>query len=278
MHTITKENIQAFALMLREEEKAEATERKYVMAVERLGAFLAGRELNKRLLLEYRGLLLAEKQPQTVNGDLSAIHAYLRFYGLDSCKVRFLKVQHQPFLEENRELQEQEYRQLLDAARMKGNERLYLVMTAICSTGIRVSELMYITVEAARSGYANIRMKGKCRRILLPKALCKKLLIYARRHSIATGHIFRTRSGRPLDRTNIGHDMKKLCAAAKVEPQKVFPHNLRHLFARCFIAIENNIAHLADVLGHSRIETTRLYVAVSAETHNRILNKMRLVI
>ncbi len=278
METITRQGLREFEEYLYDNEKAEATVRKYVCAVVAFGVWLDGRELGKRRLLEYRDALLEGKKARTVNGELSAIHSYLKFRGLESCKVRFLKVQHQPFLEETRELREAEYKCLLETAKNQGKERLYLVMMTICSTGIRVGELASITVEAARSGYANIHMKGKCRRILLPRDLCKRLLDYAKRRGITSGHLFRTRSGRPLDRTNIGHEMKKLCAAAGVDPRKVFPHNLRHLFARCFIAVENNLAHLADVLGHSRIETTRLYVAVSAETHIQILNKMQLVI
>ena len=262
MRQITTEMIQAFESHLYFNEKSNAT-------VE---------ELTKTNLLDYREHLQAELQAQTVNGALSAIHAFLDFIGWQECQVKLLKVQQQAFLEESREMSEKEYRRLLAAAQAKGNERLYLVMLTICGTGIRVSELPYITVEAVESGRAQIHMKGKSRTILLQKDLRNRLKRYAKEHGIKSGHIFRTRTGKPLDRSNICHDMKKLCAEARVDPSKVFPHNLRHLFARTFYAIEKNLAHLADILGHSRIETTRIYVAVSATAHERILNKMKLVI
>lgn len=278
MNMIRENDIQAFETYLYLNEKSRATTVKYIRAVRRLTEFLQDEELTKRRLLEFRELLMGQMKAQTVNGVLSALHAFLDFLGLQDCKVKFLKVQRQAFVDESRELSEAEYKRLLLAAEAKGNERLYLLMMTICGTGIRVGELPYITVEAVRSGRAEIRMKGKNRTIILQKELCRKLLQYAKEQSIESGHIFRTRSGNPLDRSNICHDMKKLCAEAKVDASKVFPHNLRHLFARTFYAVEKNLAHLADVLGHSRIETTRIYVAVSAAAHERILNRMGLVI
>lgn len=239
---------------------------------------MAGKELTKPVLLEYREYLQQKCRSQTVNGALSAINAFLDFKGWQECKVKLLKVQRQAFIDETRELSEAEYKRLLHAAQERGNERLYLLMLTVCGTGIRISELVYITVEAANAGRAEIRMKGKSRTIILQKELRKNLIRYAKEKEITSGHIFRTKSGRPLDRSNICHDMKKLCAAAKVNQRKVFPHNLRHLFARTFYAVERNLAHLADILGHSRIETTRIYVAVSAAAHERILNRMKLVI
>ena len=277
MNMIKETDIQAFETYLYLNEKSRATTVKYIRAVHRLTEFLQGGELTKRRLLEYRELLLGQMKAQTVNGVLSALHAFLDFLGLQDCKVKLLKVQRQAFVDESRELSEAEYKRLLLAARTKGNERLYLLMMTICGTGIRVGELPYITVEAIREGRAEIRMKGKNRTIILQKELCRMLLKYAKEQNIEKGHIFRTRSGKPIDRSNICHDMKKLCAKAKVDSSKVFPHNLRHLFARTFYAIEKNLAHLADVLGHSRVETTRIYVAVSVTTHQRILNQMRLI-
>ena len=277
MNMIKETDIQAFETYLYLNEKSRATTVKYIRAVRRLTEFLQGGELTKRRLLEYRELLLGQMKAQTVNGVLSALHAFLDFLGLQECKVKLLKVQRQAFVDESRELSEAEYKRLLLAARAKGNERLYLLMMTICGTGIRVGELPYITVEAIRAGRAEIRMKGKNRTIILQKELCRMLLKYAKEQNIEKGHIFRTRSGKPIDRSNICHDMKKLCAKAKVDSSKVFPHNLRHLFARTFYAIEKNLAHLADVLGHSRVETTRIYVAVSVTTHQRILNQMRLI-
>ena len=277
MNMIRENDIQAFETYLYLNEKSRATTVKYIRAVRRLTEFLQDEELTKRRLLEYRELLMGQMKAQTVNGVLSALHAFLDFLGLQECKVKLLKVQRQAFVDESRELSEAEYKRLLLAARAKGNERLYLLMMTICGTGIRVGELPYITVEAIRAGRAEIRMKGKNRTIILQKELCRMLLKYAKEQNIEKGHIFRTRSGKPIDRSNICHDMKKLCAKAKVDSSKVFPHNLRHLFARTFYAIEKNLAHLADVLGHSRVETTRIYVAVSVTTHQRILNRMRLI-
>lgn len=278
MNIITEKSIIAFELALHHDEKSKATVQKYGTALREFAAFLAGAELTKEALMYYRDHLMKTRKAQTVNGVLTAINAYLRYYEIEGVRVRFLEVQRQAFLDESRELSEREYKRLLAAAESRGNERLYLVMMTICGTGIRVSELQYITVEAVQNGKANIRMKGKCRTILLPRELKKRLAAYAKHHNIESGYVFRTRSGKPLDRTNICHDMKKLCSDARVDRRKVFPHNLRHLFARSFYAVEKNLAHLADVLGHSRIETTRIYVSVSASAHERILNKMRLVI
>lgn len=277
MRKITESKIEAFENSLYMNEKSKATVKKYIQAVSRLAEFLNGDELVKMRLLEYREYLQRKNKAQTVNGALSAINAFLDFCGWQECKVKFLKVQHQAFLHESRELSKAEYERLLNAALNKKNERLYLLMLTVCGTGIRISELPYITVEAAKDGKAEIHMKGKNRTIILQKKLRRKLLKYAKVQGIESGHIFRTRSGRALDRSNICHDMKKLCDVAKVDSRKIFPHNLRHLFARTFYAVEKNLAHLADVLGHSRIETTRIYVAVSAATHEKILNSMKLV-
>ena len=187
-------------------------------------------------------------------------------------------LQRQAFLQESRELSKDEYERLLTAASAKKKERLYLLILTMGSTGVRISELLYITVEALKNGRAEICMKGKNRTVILQKELRKKLLQYAKEQGIESGHIFRTKSGKPLDRSNIYHDMKKLSNEAKVDSSKIFPHNLRHLFARTFYAIEKNLAHLADVLGHSRIETTRIYVAASVAAHEKILSQMKLVI
>lgn len=278
MNIITKQKMREFEDTLYLNEKSRATINKYVRSVHRLAEYLDGRALTKQRLLEYREYLRTKNKAQTVNGELSAINAFLEFCGWQECGVKFLKVQKKVFLEESRELSQSEYKRLLTAARRRGNERLFLLMLTVCGTGIRISELVYITVEAAKCGRAEICMKGKTRVIVLQKELRNKLIKYAKAQGIESGHIFRTKSGNPLDRSNVCHDMKKLCEEAVVETKKVFPHNLRHLFARTFYSIEKNLAHLADILGHSRIETTRIYVAVSAETHERILNRMNLII
>lgn len=278
MNIITKQKMRKFENTLYLNEKARATVNKYVRSVHRLAEYLDGGALTKQRLLDYREYLRTKNKAQTVNGELSAINAFLDFCGWQECRVNFLNVQKKAFLEESRELSESEYKRLLTAARRRGNERLFMLMLTVCSTGIRISELVYITVEAVKCGRAEICMKGKTRVIVLQKQLCNKLTKYAKAQGIESGHLFRTKSGKPVDRSNICHDMKKLCTEAAVESKKVFPHNLRHLFARTFYAIEKNLAHLADILGHSRIETTRIYVAVSAETHERILNRMNLII
>lgn len=278
MHNITDLDIQEFENNLYLNEKSKATVKKYVKAAQELAKFLDGAELTKQSLLEYREYLQTKNKVQTVNGVLSAINSFLDFCGWQECRVKFLKVQRQAFLQESRELSKQEYERLLAAALAKKNERLYLLMMTMGSTGIRISELAYITVEALKNGRAEICMKGKNRIVILQKELRQKLLKYAKVQQIESGHVFQTKSGKPLDRSNIYHDMKKLSDEAKVEASKIFPHNLRHLFARAFYAIEKNLAYLADVLGHSRIETTRIYVAASVAAHEKILNQMKLVI
>lgn len=278
MRIITQADIRAFEQELYLNEKSRATVNKYVRAVEKLSEYMKGDKITKSRMLEYREQLQTQNKAQTVNGALSGINAFFRFMGWQDCRVKFLKIQHQAFLAEDRELSEAEYKRLLSAAKKQGNERLYLLMMTVCGTGIRISELAYITVEAVKAGRAEVRMKGKSRTIILQRELCGRLLRYARKNQITEGYVFCTRSGKALDRSNVCHEMKRLCKAAEVDPHKVFPHNLRHLFARAFYAVEYNLAHLADVLGHSRIETTRIYVAVSAAAHEKILNKMKLVI
>ena len=278
MDTITAVSLQGFADHLCQNEKSKATVAKYLHAVGELARFLGGATITKPRLLEHRDSLQQTCQASTVNGRLSAINAYLDFCGLSTHKIKLLKIQRRAFLDEAKELSEAEYKRLLAAAKTRGNERLYLLLQTLCSTGIRVGELPFITMEAIRNGKAEIRLKGKKRIILLQKELCNRLLWYAKCRGIVRGPVFCTRSGLPLDAANICHDMKKLCTQAGVRQEKVFPHNLRHLFARSFYAVEKNLAHLADILGHSRIETTRIYVAASASTHERVLRKMKLII
>ena len=275
---VTEKQILKFEQTLKEQEKSAATVEKYVREIRAFAFFLEGRCLSKLLLIEYRDRLREKKKAQTVNGYISAINAYLEFARRKDLKMKLLRVQRRSFLDESRELTQDEYKRLLNAAQSMNNERLYYLMLTLCGTGIRVGELKHITVEAVRRGSADISMKGKFRTILIPKELRKRLLSYAERIRVKNGCIFRTKSGRPLDRSNIGHEMKKLCRIAAVDPEKVFPHNFRHLFARSFYAIEKNRAHLADILGHSSVETTRIYVAVSAREQERILEKMSLII
>ncbi|MFR5861834.1 MAG: tyrosine-type recombinase/integrase [Flavonifractor plautii] len=272
--SINMDAIKAFEDYLTDSEKARATIKKYVYAAEQLSWFLGDQELCKARILEYREQLLKSRKAQTVNTALSAINAFLEFYGRTECKVKLLRIQRQAFLDERRELSHEEYSRLLAAAKGRRNERLYLTILTLCGTGIRIGELQFITVEFARTYGGNLAE----RKAELRPANQRRLLKYAKANGIERGHIFRTRSGRPLDRSNVCHDMKKLCRKAGVDSRKVFPHSLRHLFARSFIAVEKNLAHLADILGHSRIETTRIYVAVSAASHERILQRMNLIL
>ena len=278
MKKITKLDMQAFKKYLYINEKAKATVDKYIYAIEKLAMFLNNREITKALILEYRSQMLLERKAQTVNGNLSAINGFLDFCGQADCKVKLLKIQRRAFLEESKELSQEEYKRLLNAAKAKGNKRLYFLMITLCATGIRISELRFITVDAVKTGRTEINMKGKNRTVILPKKLRNKLQQYIKEQNLKQGCIFQTITGKPLDRSNICHDMKKFWEEANVNPNKIFPHNLRHLFARTYYAIEKNLAHLADLLGHSCIETTRIYVAVSASQHERIMKKMRLII
>lgn len=275
--SITRKSINAYKQYLLMAEKAHATITKYINEVERLSEYLEHNALNKRALLEYRETLAENFSSRTVNTKLAAINGYLAFIGVDEYKVHLLKVQRKAFIAENRELSAAEYKRLVNAADASGNDRLSLVMQTICATGIRISELSYITVDAVKERRMEIRLKGKSRTVIIPSKLCKKLVEYARRQRIDTGAVFRTKGGKPLDRANVCHDMKRLCDAAHVERSKVFPHNLRHLFACAFYSIEKNLSHLADVLGHSSIETTRIYVAASSRQYERMLDKMKLV-
>ena len=270
--------IHAFQTALTESGRSRATVAKYTREAHALIRFLQGAAPSRTLLAAYREELASRHRPQTVNAKLSAVNAYLRFLGREDCRQRFLSVQRRAFIDEEKELTGREYRRLIAAAGARGNRRLGLLIETLGATGIRVRELHAITVESARRGRAEIALKGKVRVILLPARLRQKLLRYAKTRKIQAGCIFRTRSGQALDRSNIWRDMKRLAAAADVARSKVFPHNLRHLFARSYYAIEKDLAHLADILGHSSVETTRIYVAASSREHEKTLERMHLLI
>lgn len=274
---ITEETLAAFARQLGEEERSPATLEKYLREVRQFAAFLGGREVTRELAAAWREELSARQSPATVNGKLTALDRLLAFLGWEDCRVKHLRVQRQLFRDSARELSREEYARLVETARRLGRGRLSLLMETICATGIRVSEVRYITVEAARSGQADIALKGKVRTILLPGKLCRKLLKYARQQKTASGEIFLTKSGKPLSRRQIWAEMKRLCLRAGVAPTKVFPHNLRHLFARTFYQATRDVAKLADVLGHSSIETTRIYLISTGAQHRRDLDRLRLV-
>ena len=278
-HKLTPPQIQAFARHLLLEEKSAATMEKYLRDIRAFACWLGDREICKELTAEWKACLAEQGYaPASINAMLSALNSLLAYLDLNDCRVKFLKIQRRLFRDAGRELTKSDYQSLLDAACRLGRERLGLLVETIGATGIRVSEVRYITVEAVRQGKAEVSLKGKIRVILLPGKLCRKLLKYAQKQKTASGAIFRTKSGKELGRRQIWAEMKRLCGHAGVDPRKVFPHNLRHLFAKCFYEQEKDLAHLADLLGHSSIETTRIYVAVSARAHEQILEKMRLIV
>ena len=275
--SLTLEQIAAYGLYLRREEHASGTVEKYLRDIRAFAAWLGGRPVTQELATEWKEHLLATGHiPGTVNSMLAALNSFLRFLGLEY-RVKFLKIQRRMFREQSRELTKEEYECLLSTARSLGRERLALLMETICATGVRVSEVQYLTVEAARAGRAEIALKGKIRVILLTNKLCRKLLKYAKRKKITSGEIFITRSGKGMSRRQIWAEMKALCKAAGVDPEKVFPHNLRHLFARTFYKSCKDIARLADVLGHSSIETTRIYLLTTGAEHTKQLERLGLV-
>lgn len=275
---ITEETLAAFARQLGEEERSPATLEKYLREVRQFAAFLGGREVTRELAAAWREELSARQSPATVNGKLTALDRLLASLGWEDCRVKHLRVQRQLFRDSARELSREEYARLVETARRLGRGRLSLLMETICATGIRVSEVRYITAEAVREGRTEIALKGKIRTILLPGKLCRKLEKYARQKKITSGELFLTRSGRPMSRKQIWAEMKGVCRAAGVAPSKVFPHNLRHLFARCFYRVSRDVAKLADVLGHSSIETTRIYLLTSGAEHQRQLDRLGLVL
>lgn len=276
--TITTADMQHYATHLTQEERAPGTVEKYLRDIRTFSAWLDGRAVTKELATAWKEYLLAQGQaPVTVNAKLAAVNGMLDFLGLERCKVKFLKIQRRTFRETSKELTREEYQRLVETAQTRGQERLELLLETICATGIRVSEVQYITVEAAQQGRTDISLKSKIRAILLPNKLCRKLLKYARKHKIASGEIFLTRSGKSLSRRQIWREMKGLCEKAGVKSSKVFPHNLRHLFATAFYRATRDIAKLADVLGHSSIETTRIYLVTTGAEHAQQLERLGLI-
>ena len=275
---ITAQRIDSFRLYLSENEKAEATLQKYLRDLYCFAEFVGGQILTKSLVLSYKGMLELKYAVRSANSMLAALNAFLRFAGWQDLCVKQFKVQKEAYCSEERELTRAEYAALVQAAEQKKNRRLALVVQTICGTGIRVSELENITVEAAKRGEAVVSCKGKTRKIFIVKALQKKLLQYASEERITTGVLFVTKSGKPLNRSNVWREMKKLCEDAVVSQKKVFPHNLRHLFARTFYGIEKDLAKLADLLGHSNINTTRLYIITTGAEHQRHMENMRLIL
>jgi integrase/recombinase XerD len=278
IYDLTMEQIITYRTWLAAEEKSAGTIEKYLRDIYGFFRWLNGEAVSKERALDWKAYLLERGYaPVTINSMLSAVNSLLHFLGWDDCRVKFLKIQHRLFREEQRVLTRAEYERLLEAARSLGRERLALLMETICATGIRVSEVRYITVEAVQRGRAEITLKGKIRTILIPNKLCRKLLKYAKKQKTASGEIFLTKGGMSLSRKQLWAEMKSLCKRAGVEPSKVFPHNLRHLFATVFYRACKDIVKLADVLGHSSIETTRIYLVTSGLEHARQLERLGLV-
>ena len=275
---VSKKELRDFAACLKSEGRSPGTIDKYLHDSAAFTAWLGDRKLTRENTAAWREYLVkAGYAPATTNSMLSAVNCLLKFLGREDCKIKFLRVQRKTFRDQDRELTRNEYQRLLDTAEAAGRERLGLLMETICATGIRVSEVQYITMEAARAGRTEISLKGKIRSILLPAKLCRKLLKYARKNKTASGEIFLTRNGRPISRRQIWREMKELCKKAGVESSKVFPHNLRHLFATTFYKVCRDIVKLADVLGHSSINTTRIYLMTTGAEHARQLERLGLV-
>lgn len=275
---ITDEAIAQFKTSLIQEEKSPATVEKYLRDVRAFVRFCGGAGVTKEIAIQFKQHLLEQYAPASVNSMLAAVNRFLKEMGWYDCVVKRVKIQHQAFRSGEKELTKAEYIRLLQAARQRGDTRLYLLMQTVCSTGIRISELRFITVEAVRQGRATVTLKGKTRQVLLPKALIRELTPYINIRGIQSGSVFVTKTGKPMDRSNICSSMKLLCRTARVDPRKVYPHNLRHLFAYQYYKAEKNLSNLADLLGHSSVNTTRIYTSTSGMEHQRQIDRLGLVI
>lgn len=277
-YKLTPECITAYGHYLKQEEKSAATQEKYLRDVNAFVHWLGSRPVTKENVAGWKEHLQMEgRAPTTINTALSALNGLFRFLGWEDCRAKFLKIQRRMFREQSRILTRADYDRLVATAQERGKNRLALLMETICATGIRVSEVRYITVEAVKAGRAEIALKGKIRVILIPRKLCRKLMKYAKKNKTASGEIFLTGNGNRISRRQIWAEMKRLCKYAGVEPSKVFPHNLRHCFAVAFYRACRDIARLADVLGHSNIETTRIYLLTSGAEHRQQLDRLGLV-
>ena len=268
----------AFEAFLRDEEKSMATIEKYMHDVRAFFEFIGISDIHKQRVLEYKAYLKSAYAVSSANSMIAALNSFFRFCNRHDLCVKQFKIQRQAYCSEEKELTRAEYLRLLEAADQKHNERISLIIQTICSTGIRVSELQYISVESVKRGEAVINCKGKTRRIFIVSGLKKKLLRYAKEQNIQSGTVFITKKGAPISRSTIWKQMKCLCECADVAPSKVFPHNLRHLFARTFYSLEKDIAKLADILGHTSINTTRIYIITTGAEHRRKMEHMHLII
>lgn len=275
---LTENLIVLFEKWLHKNERSNSTIEKYIHDVRHFQNYVNEEEVSKEKVLEYKIDLSRQYALTSANSMLAALNTFFKFVSWQECSVKQFKIQKKIYLPEEKELTKNEYICLAKAAEKKQNERLAMILQTICGSGIRVSELKYITVEAATAGKVEVSCKGKMRVVFLVKELRRKLLRYAKRHQIKSGIIFVTKTGKPIDRSNLWRDMKALCKQAGVSPEKVFPHNLRHLFARVFYGIEKDIAKLADILGHSSINTTRIYLLTSGAEHLHKMERMHLII
>lgn len=278
MKLLTKKHIADFNDHLIAEEKSEATVEKYLRDVRAFSQWLGDEKICKQKVLDYKKEIIKKYAPASVNSMIASLNSFFDYHNRFELKLKFLKIQREIFSNKNKEITKDEYKRLLMVAKRRNNLRLYYIMQTICSCGIRVSELKYITCEAVRCRQARINCKGKIRTVMLPPKLCSALTKYINERNIKSGSVFVTKNGKSLDRSNIWRDMKKICEDAGVIVSKVFPHNLRHLFARTFYSLEKDIVRLSDILGHSSINTTRIYTAESGEEHCRQMQKLGLLL
>ena len=274
---VTKALAEKFRAYLYEEEKSENTIEKYLRDVRFFAENVGNKKLHKSDVLEYNHTLCQRYAPRSVNSVISSLNAFFMFAEWYELKIKTLKIQKQIFADKKRELEKSEYEKLLTAAKDKKNERLYYLMQTIASTGLRVSEIRYVTVDAVKNGEAVINCKGKIRQVFLPKKLCVMLKSYVKSQGIKSGSVFVSKNGNPLNRCNIWKMLKLLCESANVDKSKVFPHNFRHLFARTFYSLQKDIVRLADILGHSSINTTRIYTMETGEIHRRQIQHLGLL-
>lgn len=260
------------------EEKSPTTITKYLRDLQKFLTYTAGRPITKELVITYKEELKQQYATASINSMLASLNHYFDFAGLYECKVKQIKQQRRVYCPEEKELSKEEYYRLIKAAQELQKDRLSLIIQTICSTGIRISELECITVRAAQSGVAEVNCKGKSRQIFIPHKLKMMLLTYIKKQHIHQGPIFITKQGNPINRSNVWREMKNLCEIAHVRENKVFPHNLRHLFAKTYYKMEKDISKLADLLGHSSINTTRIYIISSGEEHRRQIDRMKLLL
>lgn len=275
---ITEEILLQYQKHLYEEEKAVSTINKYIRDLKKLLEYASGRNITKELMIAYKKDLRKKYKLSSINSFIVAANRFFEYFGWYGLRIKTYRIQKEMFVPENRNLSKEEYKRLIKTALKMGKKRLAMILQTVCATGIRISELANVTAESVREGVVEIYNKGKQRLILLPRKLRKKLLCYMRENNIISGIVFCTSGGKPVDRSNIWKEMKSLSERAKISAKKVYPHNLRHLFAKEFYKIEKDIAKLADVLGHSNIETTRGYIKTTSDEHQKLLDKMELVI